>query len=81
VPFAASAEAHQTANARDVVEKNAAILLPESQLDADRLVAYVTGLLDDPARLARMAKAARAAGRPDAATAIANEVRALGGCA
>ena len=80
VPFAASAEAHQTANARDVVEKNAAILLPESQLDADRLVAYVTGLLDDPARLARMAKAARAAGRPDAATAIANEVRALGGC-
>jgi UDP-N-acetylglucosamine--N-acetylmuramyl-(pentapeptide) pyrophosphoryl-undecaprenol N-acetylglucosamine transferase len=80
VPFAASAEAHQTANARDVVEKNAAILLPESQLDADRLVAYVTGLLDDPVRLARMAKAARAAGRPDAATAIANEVRALGGC-
>jgi hypothetical protein len=27
-----------------------------------------------------MAKAARALGRPDAATAIASEVRALGGC-
>ncbi|HEV8536370.1 MAG TPA: UDP-N-acetylglucosamine--N-acetylmuramyl-(pentapeptide) pyrophosphoryl-undecaprenol N-acetylglucosamine transferase [Candidatus Limnocylindria bacterium] len=81
VPFAAAADAHQTANARDVAEKGAAIVLRESELDADRLVAVVTGLLDDGARLSRMAKAARAAGRPDAATAIANEIRALGGCA
>jgi UDP-N-acetylglucosamine--N-acetylmuramyl-(pentapeptide) pyrophosphoryl-undecaprenol N-acetylglucosamine transferase len=80
VPFAAAAEAHQTANARDIAEKGAAIVLRESELDADRLVAVVTGLLDDPARLARMAKAARGLGRPDAATAIASDVRALGGC-
>jgi UDP-N-acetylglucosamine--N-acetylmuramyl-(pentapeptide) pyrophosphoryl-undecaprenol N-acetylglucosamine transferase len=81
VPFAASAEAHQMANAQDIAERGAAIVMRESQLDADRLVAQVTGLLDDPARLARMAKAARAAGRPDAATAIAGELRKLGGCA
>jgi len=81
VPFAASAEAHQAANAQDIAERGAAIVIRESQLDADRLVAQVTGLLDDPARLARMAKAARAAGRPDAATAIAGELRKLGGCA
>jgi UDP-N-acetylglucosamine--N-acetylmuramyl-(pentapeptide) pyrophosphoryl-undecaprenol N-acetylglucosamine transferase len=80
VPFAAAADAHQTANARDIAEKGAAVILRESELDADRLVATVTGLLDDPARLTRMAKAARAAGRPDAAIAIASEVRALGGC-
>ena len=80
VPFAAAAEAHQMANAQDIAERGAAIVIRESQLDADRLVAQVTGLLDDPARLARMAKAARAAGRPDAATAIAGELRKLGGC-
>jgi len=80
VPFAASAEAHQAANAQDIAERGAAIVIRESQLDADRLVAQVTGLLDDPARLARMAKAARAAGRPDAAIAIAAELRKLGGC-
>lgn len=81
VPFAAAAEAHQMANAQDIAERGAAIVIRESQLDADRLVAQVTGLLDDPARLARMGKAARAAGRPDAATAIAGELRKLGGCA
>jgi UDP-N-acetylglucosamine--N-acetylmuramyl-(pentapeptide) pyrophosphoryl-undecaprenol N-acetylglucosamine transferase len=68
------------ANAQDIAERGAAIVIRESQLDADRLVAQVTGLLDDPTRLARMAKAARAAGRPDAATAIARELRKLGGC-
>jgi UDP-N-acetylglucosamine--N-acetylmuramyl-(pentapeptide) pyrophosphoryl-undecaprenol N-acetylglucosamine transferase len=81
IPFAAAAEAHQMANAQDVAERGAALIIRESQLDADRLVAQVTGLLDDPARLARMAAAARAAGRPDAATAIATALRALGGCA
>ena len=80
VPFAAAAEAHQMANAQDIAERGAALVIRESQLDADRLVAQVTGLLDDPARLTRMAKAARAAGRPDAATAIAGELRKLGGC-
>src|SRR5207245_8205635 len=81
VPFAASAEAHQMANAQDIAERGAAIVIRESQLDADRLVAQVTGLLDNPTRLARMAKAARAAGRPDAATSIADELRKLGHCA
>jgi UDP-N-acetylglucosamine--N-acetylmuramyl-(pentapeptide) pyrophosphoryl-undecaprenol N-acetylglucosamine transferase len=80
VPFAAAADAHQSANARDVVEKGAAISLPESQLDPDRLVALITGLLDDRPRLARMSAAARKAGRPDAARSIAAELRALGGC-
>ena len=80
VPFAAAAEAHQMANAQDIAERGAAIVIRESQLDADRLVAQVTGLLDDPTRLERMAKAARAAGRPEAATAIADELRKLGGC-
>jgi UDP-N-acetylglucosamine--N-acetylmuramyl-(pentapeptide) pyrophosphoryl-undecaprenol N-acetylglucosamine transferase len=81
VPFAAAADAHQSANARDVAERGAALILTESQLDPDRLVATVKGLFDDRARLERMAAAAKRAGRPNAAVEIAAEIRALGRCA
>lgn len=81
VPFGAAMEGHQEANARAAAETGAAVVVRESQLDADRVVAEAGGLLDDPERLTRMAQAARAAGRPNAAADIAAEVLALGGCA
>jgi UDP-N-acetylglucosamine:LPS N-acetylglucosamine transferase len=62
---------HQTANARHLVAAGAAVLVPDAELDGARLVAEVDALLADPARLASMAAAARAAARPDAADAIA----------
>ena len=80
VPFGAAADGHQLANARATMALGAAIVIRESELDGDRLAAVVQGLLDDPARLGRMATAARAAGRPDAAREIARQVLALGGC-
>jgi UDP-N-acetylglucosamine--N-acetylmuramyl-(pentapeptide) pyrophosphoryl-undecaprenol N-acetylglucosamine transferase len=80
VPFGASAEAHQTANARAVEETGAAVVIREAELDAERLSAIVVGLVNDAPRLARMASAARAMGRPDAADVIASELLALGGC-
>lgn len=81
VPFGAAMNAHQAANARAAADLGAAVILAESDLDGDRLVSVVTGLLDDPARLARMAANAKAAGRPAAAETIARAVLALGGCA
>ncbi len=80
IPFGAAADAHQTANARAIEEVGAAVAIRESELDGDRLAAVVSGLLDDPARLARMTAAARAAGRPDAAREIARLVLDLAGC-
>ena len=80
IPFGAAMNAHQAANARAAAELGAAVILSESELDGDRLVSTVTGLLDDPARLARMAASARAAARPTAADTIARAVLALGGC-
>lgn len=77
VPFSAAASGHQLANARAVVGAGAAILLRESELDGDRLAAIVVGLLDDPARLARMRLAAARAGRPEAAVSIAKLVARL----
>lgn len=81
VPFGAAMNAHQNANARAAADLGAAVILPESDLDGDRLVSTVSGLLDDPARLARMAANARSAGRPLAAETIARAVLDLAGCA
>lgn len=77
VPFGAAASGHQMANARSVVDQGAAVLMRETELDGDRLAAVIVGLLDDPARLARMRTAASRAGRPDAALAVAKKVLAL----
>ena len=81
IPFGAAMNAHQAANARAAADLGAAVILAESDLDGDRLAAVVTGLLDDPPRLARMAANAKQAGRPDAAAEIARAVLVLGGCA
>jgi UDP-N-acetylglucosamine--N-acetylmuramyl-(pentapeptide) pyrophosphoryl-undecaprenol N-acetylglucosamine transferase len=80
IPFGAAMEGHQDANARAMVETGAAITMREGELDGDRVSAQVIGLIDDPARLQRMANAARAAGRPQAAQEIARELLALGKC-
>lgn len=81
IPFGAAASGHQAANARAIQESGAAEVIRETQLDAERLAAVVVGLLNDPARLARMSSAARALGRPNAAATVADELLALGGCA
>ena len=62
---------HQTANARHLVDAGAAVLVPDAELDGERLVAEADALLADPARLDAMARAARAAARPRAADDIA----------
>jgi UDP-N-acetylglucosamine--N-acetylmuramyl-(pentapeptide) pyrophosphoryl-undecaprenol N-acetylglucosamine transferase len=62
---------HQTANARQLERVGAAVVVPDAELDGERLMAEVDALLADPRRLEEMAGAARAAARPDAAAAIA----------
>jgi UDP-N-acetylglucosamine--N-acetylmuramyl-(pentapeptide) pyrophosphoryl-undecaprenol N-acetylglucosamine transferase len=79
VPFGAAMEGHQEANARAASEAGAAVVVRESQLP-DRLTTEISGLLNDRARLSRMADSARRAGRPDAAKEIARGVLELGGC-
>jgi undecaprenyldiphospho-muramoylpentapeptide beta-N-acetylglucosaminyltransferase len=65
---------HQTANARHLQAAGAAIVVPDAELDGDRLCREVDALLAQPYRLAAMADAAVAAARPDAANAIASLV-------
>ncbi len=71
------AGAHQHENAAWLADQAAAVVVPDAELDADRLVAEVTRLRDDDARRA-MADAARASGRPQAAADIAAELIRMG---
>ncbi len=71
VPLPIATADHQTANARQLVEAGAAVLVPDAELDADRLAAELTPMLADPARLGAMGRAAAALGRPDAARRVA----------
>ncbi|MFN0090579.1 MAG: undecaprenyldiphospho-muramoylpentapeptide beta-N-acetylglucosaminyltransferase [Acidimicrobiales bacterium] len=74
VPLPGAPSDHQTANARALVEAGAAVLVPDAELSAERLAAELDALLGDPDRLARMGKAAAAAGRRDAAERVADLV-------
>jgi UDP-N-acetylglucosamine--N-acetylmuramyl-(pentapeptide) pyrophosphoryl-undecaprenol N-acetylglucosamine transferase len=77
IPFAAATGDHQTANARGLVETEAAILIPENRLDAAALSAQIAAVLGNPAAAARMARNAQAQGRPDATQRLAALVETL----
>ena len=77
VPLPTAAADHQTANARALADAGAAVLVPQRELDADRLDAVVRGLLDDPARLGALADGASRRARPDAAESIAKRIASM----
>ena len=74
VPYPHATADHQSANARWMESGGAAIVIPDAELTPERLGAEASALLADPARLGRMATAARELARPDAAERIAAEV-------
>jgi UDP-N-acetylglucosamine--N-acetylmuramyl-(pentapeptide) pyrophosphoryl-undecaprenol N-acetylglucosamine transferase len=71
VPFPRAADDHQRRNAEALEQAGAAVVLEETRLDEVWLVDTVSTLLEDPARLRKMAEAARAMAHPDATTKIA----------
>lgn len=75
VPYPHATGDHQTKNARYFERTGGALVVPESELA--RVPALVRSLLADPARLAGMGEAMRAAVRTDAADVIAEELIAL----
>jgi UDP-N-acetylglucosamine--N-acetylmuramyl-(pentapeptide) pyrophosphoryl-undecaprenol N-acetylglucosamine transferase len=77
VPYPFAADDHQRHNAEALVAAGAAEMILDRALDGPRLAAALRGLLADPARRARMAAAARALGRPEAAARVAEECLAL----
>ncbi|HUJ87081.1 MAG TPA: undecaprenyldiphospho-muramoylpentapeptide beta-N-acetylglucosaminyltransferase [Burkholderiales bacterium] len=75
VPYPHAVDDHQSANARFLSERGAAILLPQPQMTPDRLVAMLRSL--ERTQLLEMARKARALGKPDAARVVAERCMAL----
>jgi UDP-N-acetylglucosamine--N-acetylmuramyl-(pentapeptide) pyrophosphoryl-undecaprenol N-acetylglucosamine transferase len=67
VPFPHAVDDHQTHNAAYLVNAGAAILLPQTELNAASLAQLLGELFQDPGRCLEMAKAARGLARPKAA--------------
>lgn len=77
VPYPHAAADEQTANAAALEEAGAAVMVADADLDGPRLVAEAEPVLADESVRRRMAAAARALGRPDAADAVAALVSAV----
>jgi UDP-N-acetylglucosamine--N-acetylmuramyl-(pentapeptide) pyrophosphoryl-undecaprenol N-acetylglucosamine transferase len=74
VPYPYAADDHQTANARAFAASGACVVIAHADFTAEVLAGHLSALFDHPQRLADMAAAAHAAGRPDAAARLADVV-------
>ncbi|WP_102223504.1 UDP-N-acetylglucosamine--N-acetylmuramyl-(pentapeptide) pyrophosphoryl-undecaprenol N-acetylglucosamine transferase [Acidimangrovimonas sediminis] len=77
IPFAAAAGDHQTANARGLVEAQAAILIPERALDPEALAGQMAAILTQPKAAEMMARGALGYARPDATARLVEMVEGL----
>ncbi len=74
VPYPYAADDHQSANARAFEAAGACIVTPHASFTPAVLAGHLASLFEAPQRLATMAAAAHAAGRPDAAARLADLV-------
>jgi UDP-N-acetylglucosamine--N-acetylmuramyl-(pentapeptide) pyrophosphoryl-undecaprenol N-acetylglucosamine transferase len=77
IPYPFATEDHQTANARGLVDANAAILIPESQLEVASLSGHIASILSNPEAAEHMAAGALSQGKPDATAALVGLVEDL----
>jgi UDP-N-acetylglucosamine--N-acetylmuramyl-(pentapeptide) pyrophosphoryl-undecaprenol N-acetylglucosamine transferase len=77
IPYVHATADHQTANARALVEADAAVLIPESRLSPETLADAIETILTQPAAADQMAQAALGVGVPDAANKLATLVDEL----
>jgi UDP-N-acetylglucosamine--N-acetylmuramyl-(pentapeptide) pyrophosphoryl-undecaprenol N-acetylglucosamine transferase len=75
VPFPHAVDDHQTANARFLADRGAAVLIQQRDLTPEGLAELIRSL--DRAKLLDMAKKARALGKPDAARIVAQRCMQL----
>jgi UDP-N-acetylglucosamine--N-acetylmuramyl-(pentapeptide) pyrophosphoryl-undecaprenol N-acetylglucosamine transferase len=76
VPLPGAIDDHQSANARALAQSGGAWVMPQPQFTAALLAERLSELLADPLTLVRMALAARAEARADAAARLADLVEA-----
>jgi UDP-N-acetylglucosamine--N-acetylmuramyl-(pentapeptide) pyrophosphoryl-undecaprenol N-acetylglucosamine transferase len=74
VPYPHATADHQAGNARWMADGGAGVVVPDAELEPERLRAEVGALVADGDRLRAMSDAARRLARPDAAVRIADAV-------
>jgi len=77
VPYPAAVDDHQTRNAAYLVNAGAATLIPQDELDAERLAAELQRHIGDPGLVLKQAQLARAQAMPDATADIVARCLAL----
>jgi UDP-N-acetylglucosamine--N-acetylmuramyl-(pentapeptide) pyrophosphoryl-undecaprenol N-acetylglucosamine transferase len=76
VPYPHATGDHQSSNARWMAQAGAAVVIPDAELEPQRLRDVVGELLADDVRLEQMTAASRSLAKPDAAKQVAEEVLA-----
>ena len=79
IPYPYATHDHQYHNALRLQEAGAAEVVRQTDIDGARIAATIRAWLDDPARRARQATAARSLAAPNAAAQVAGEVLAAAG--
>src|SRR5258707_4710442 len=85
IPFGRATDSHQLRNAQEMVKAQAARLIVENELTADRLASEIFSLLDSPAQpgqpreLAQLSSNARSLGKPSAARDIVDLIAQAAG--
>jgi UDP-N-acetylglucosamine--N-acetylmuramyl-(pentapeptide) pyrophosphoryl-undecaprenol N-acetylglucosamine transferase len=77
VPYPFAIYDHQRWNAKALVDRGAAEMILDQELSGEKLAARIRAYMTNRVRLQRMADAARALGRPEAAGRIVDECYAL----
>ncbi len=72
VPFPHAVDDHQTMNGQQMVNAQAAVLVPQTKLNPGSLAETLRDLARDRSRVLNMAKAARSLARPDATERVVN---------
>ena len=70
IPYPFAADNHQELNAQEMADKGAALVFRQADLTADKLVAALRPLLDDPAKRTAMGAAMKTLAKPAAAAAV-----------
>lgn len=66
MPLPHAIDDHQTANARYLADRGAAVLMPQKELDAEQLANTLTTYMNNPEQLQQMAQRAREQATPNA---------------
>jgi UDP-N-acetylglucosamine--N-acetylmuramyl-(pentapeptide) pyrophosphoryl-undecaprenol N-acetylglucosamine transferase len=79
IPFGHATDSHQLRNAQEMVKEQAARLIVEKELTADRLSNEIFSLLDDPQQIEQLSTNARNLGKPNAARDIVELIEQVAG--